>query len=175
MLVERCIPALVIAVALSACTGGSASETTIGSVTTTTTAAAPATAGDGISTTSVTAATSPTPSAGDTTEVVAEPFTERRTSMVDRQIVDRLIHDSVVIEAMRVVPRHEFVPTDFVDQAYGDHPLPIGHGQTISQPYIVALMSQALDLGPGAKVLEIGTGSGYQARWTSGPGPRCWR
>ncbi len=150
MLVERCIPALVIAVALSACTGGSASETTIGSVTTTTTTAAPTTsAGNGMPST--------------TTEVVAEPFTERRTSMVDRQIVDRLIHDSVVIEAMRVVPRHEFVPTDFVDQAYGDHPLPIGHGQTISQPYIVALMSQALDLGPGAKVLEIGTGSGYQA------------
>ena len=83
--------------------------------------------------------------------------------MVDRQIVDRLIHDSVVIEAMRAVPRHQFVPTEFLDQAYGDHPLPIGHGQTISQPYIVALMSQALDLGPGAKVLEIGTGSGYQA------------
>ena len=83
--------------------------------------------------------------------------------MVDRQIVDRLIHDSVVIEAMRAVPRHEFVPAEFLDQAYGDHPLPIGHGQTISQPYIVALMSQALDLGPGAKVLEIGTGSGYQA------------
>ncbi|MCH7585962.1 MAG: protein-L-isoaspartate(D-aspartate) O-methyltransferase, partial [Acidobacteria bacterium] len=74
-----------------------------------------------------------------------------------------LIHDSVVIEAMRAVPRHEFVPTEFVDQAYADHPLPIGHGQTISQPYIVALMSQALDLRPGAKVLEIGTGSGYQA------------
>ena len=90
-------------------------------------------------------------------------FIESRNSMVDRQIVDRLIHDSVVIEAMRAVPRHEFVPTEFVDQAYADHPLPIGHGQTISQPYIVALMSQALDLRPGAKVLEIGTGSGYQA------------
>ncbi len=161
MLVERCIPALVIAVALSACTGGSASETTIGSVTTTTTAAgAPTTsAGDEMaSTTPSSADTSPT-----TIELVDDPFTERRTSMVDRQIVDRLIHDTAVIEAMRAVPRHQFVPTEFLDQAYGDHPLPIGHGQTISQPYIVALMSQALDLQPGAKVLEIGTGSGYQA------------
>ncbi|MCH7584217.1 MAG: protein-L-isoaspartate O-methyltransferase, partial [Acidobacteria bacterium] len=60
-----------------------------------------------------------------------DPFAETRTSMVDRQIVDRLIHDSVVIEAMRAVPRHEFVPTEFVDQAYADHPLPIGHGQII--------------------------------------------
>ena len=152
MLVERCVPALVIAVALSACSGGDASETTTGSVATTTTrtAAAPTTS-------------APEGMASTTTELVDEPFTERRNSMVDRQIVDRLIHDSVVIEAMRAVQRHEFVPTEFIDQAYGDHPLPIGHGQTISQPYIVALMSQALDLWPGAKVLEIGTGSGYQA------------
>ena len=83
--------------------------------------------------------------------------------MVDGQIVDRLIHDSAVIEAMRAVQRHEFVPTDYVDQAYDDHPLPIGHGQTISQPYIVAQMSQELGLQPGDRVLEIGTGSGYQA------------
>ncbi|MEE9297560.1 MAG: protein-L-isoaspartate(D-aspartate) O-methyltransferase [Acidimicrobiia bacterium] len=96
-------------------------------------------------------------------ELIDDPYVERRNSMVDRQIVDRLIHDSTVIEAMRAVPRHEFVPTEFVDQAYNDHPLPIGHGQTISQPYIVALMSQELVLRPGAKVLEIGTGSGYQA------------
>lgn len=163
MLVERCIPALILAVALSACTGDSASETT----TTRTTASLTTSPGDGTSSiTSIGAATSPPSSTGTsptTTELVDDPFIESRNSMVDRQIVDRLIHDSVVIEAMRAVPRHEFVPTEFVDQAYADHPLPIGHGQTISQPYIVALMSQALDLRPGAKVLEIGTGSGYQA------------
>jgi protein-L-isoaspartate(D-aspartate) O-methyltransferase len=64
---------------------------------------------------------------------------------------------------MRTVPRHEFVPPDYVDQAYADHPLPIGYGQTISQPYIVAWMTELLALQPGEKVLEIGTGSGYQA------------
>ena len=64
---------------------------------------------------------------------------------------------------MRVVPRHEFVPAEFGNQAYEDHPLPIGYGQTISQPYIVALMTQELGVGPGDRVLEIGTGSGYQA------------
>jgi protein-L-isoaspartate(D-aspartate) O-methyltransferase len=64
---------------------------------------------------------------------------------------------------MAAVPRHEFVPADQVEQAYNDHPLPIGHGQTISQPYIVALMTELIDLQPGERVLEIGTGSGYQA------------
>lgn len=83
--------------------------------------------------------------------------------MVDGQIVNRLIDDSGVIEAMRAVQRHEFVPAEFVEQAYEDHPLPIGYGQTISQPYIVALMTQALGVEPGNRVLEIGTGSGYQA------------
>lgn len=83
--------------------------------------------------------------------------------MVDQQIIDRGITDSNVIQAMRIVPRHRFVPDDFADEAYGDHPLPIGHGQTISQPYIVAMMSEALGVGPGDRVLEVGTGSGYQA------------
>jgi protein-L-isoaspartate(D-aspartate) O-methyltransferase len=64
---------------------------------------------------------------------------------------------------MRMVPRHKFVPPDLLDQAYDDHPLSIGYGQTISQPYIVAWMTELLDLKPGEKVLEIGTGSGYQA------------
>jgi protein-L-isoaspartate(D-aspartate) O-methyltransferase len=64
---------------------------------------------------------------------------------------------------MRTVPRYRFVPSDLVDEADGDYPLPIGHGQTISQPYVVALMSQALGVRPGDKVLEIGTGSGFQA------------
>ena len=73
------------------------------------------------------------------------------------------ITDSRVLEAMNDVPRHRFLPRRLIRAADGDHPLPIGHGQTISQPYIVATMSQALDVGPGDKVLEIGTGSGYQA------------
>jgi protein-L-isoaspartate(D-aspartate) O-methyltransferase len=69
----------------------------------------------------------------------------------------------VVLEAMRSVPRHVFVPSDLEGKAYDDTPLPIGHGQTISQPYIVAAMTELLQIGPQSKVLEIGTGSGYQA------------
>jgi protein-L-isoaspartate(D-aspartate) O-methyltransferase len=73
------------------------------------------------------------------------------------------VHDPAVVEAMAAVPRHLFVPPQYRDQAYEDIPLPIGHGQTISQPYIVALMTQALHLQPDSRVLEIGTGSGYQS------------
>ncbi|MDJ0499066.1 MAG: protein-L-isoaspartate(D-aspartate) O-methyltransferase [Acidimicrobiia bacterium] len=73
------------------------------------------------------------------------------------------ITDSNVLQAMNDVPRHRFVPARLIAEAEGDYPLPIGYGQTISQPYIVATMSQALEVGPGDTVLEIGTGSGYQA------------
>jgi protein-L-isoaspartate(D-aspartate) O-methyltransferase len=83
--------------------------------------------------------------------------------MVDEQLVPRGIHDLKTLEAMRTVPRHLFVEDAMKDQAYGDFPLPIGRGQTISQPYIVALMTQALNLKGHESVLEIGTGSGYQA------------
>ena len=83
--------------------------------------------------------------------------------MVDEQIVTRDIKSPRVLDAMRKVPRHEFVPESMRDEAYGDTPLPIGYGQTISQPYIVAYMSEALELEPSHRVLEIGTGSGYQA------------
>ena len=86
-----------------------------------------------------------------------------RRRMVDEQLKGRDIRDERVLDAMRRVPRHLFVPTEVRDQAYGDHPLPIGHAQTISQPYIVAFMTEALDVQPTHKVLEIGTGSGYQA------------
>lgn len=83
--------------------------------------------------------------------------------MVDRQIVDRGITDTKVIDAMKEVPRHEFLPQHCSAAAYEDHPLPIGHGQTISQPYIVALMTELCGLTGKEKVLEVGTGSGYQA------------
>ena len=73
------------------------------------------------------------------------------------------VRDPRVLEAMRQIPRHEFVPADLRDQAYDDHPLPIGYGQTISQPYIVAKMTELLALQPGDRVLELGAGSGYQA------------
>lgn len=86
-----------------------------------------------------------------------------RQRMVDDQIFGRGIKDQRVLAAMRSVPRERFVPAAVSSQAYGDHPLPIGFGQTISQPYIVAYMSEALQLSKSAKVLEIGTGSGYQA------------
>ena len=84
-----------------------------------------------------------------------------RRRMVDSQLRSRGIADERVLDAMLQVPRHEFVPEPYRRQAYEDHPLPIGEGQTISQPYIVASMLEALALAPGDKVLEIGTGSGY--------------
>jgi protein-L-isoaspartate(D-aspartate) O-methyltransferase len=88
---------------------------------------------------------------------------DERDWMVDTQIVRGGITDSKVVAAMRRVPRHHFIPEYESEDAYGDFPLPIGHSQTISQPYIVAYMTDALKLQPGEKVLEIGTGSGYQA------------
>ena len=83
--------------------------------------------------------------------------------MVERQLVPRRISDPRVLDAMRAVPRHVFVPTALAASAYADTPLPIGMRQTISQPYIVAYMTEAAAIRPGARVLEIGTGSGYQA------------
>jgi len=86
-----------------------------------------------------------------------------RRSMVEDQIVARGISDQNVLDAMMTVERHEFVPENLKSYAYSDQPLPIGHGQTISQPYIVALMTELLNVGSADTVLEIGTGSGYQA------------
>lgn len=87
----------------------------------------------------------------------------RRREMVERQIRARGVRDARVLEALESVPRHRFVSAGDEESAYEDHPLPIGHGQTISQPYIVGYMTEALALGPNARVLEVGTGSGYQA------------
>ncbi len=93
---------------------------------------------------------------------MGDPRAER-LEMVQRQIVARGITDPLVVSAMRTVPRHEFVPEELRDLAYDDRPLPIGRGQTISQPYIVALMTELAELKGEESVLEVGTGSGYQA------------
>jgi protein-L-isoaspartate(D-aspartate) O-methyltransferase len=90
-------------------------------------------------------------------------YDEARRRMVAEQIEARGVADPAVLEAMRSVPRHEFVVPDYRDFAYADRPLPIGLGQTISQPYIVALMTELIEPEPGDRVLEVGTGSGYQA------------
>jgi protein-L-isoaspartate(D-aspartate) O-methyltransferase len=93
----------------------------------------------------------------------AENFQQARQAMVSAQLQGRDITDPRVLAAMGRVPRQRFVPKALASRAYGDHPLPIGWGQTISQPYIVALMTQWAAVHPGDKVLEVGTGSGYQA------------
>ncbi|MGH9492969.1 MAG: protein-L-isoaspartate(D-aspartate) O-methyltransferase [Terriglobales bacterium] len=93
---------------------------------------------------------------------VADSFHTQRIAMVELQLRTRGIRDPRVLAAMQRVPRHEFLAPEFQREAYEDRPLPIGHGQTVSQPYIVAAMLEALELQPADTVLEIGTGSGYQ-------------
>jgi protein-L-isoaspartate(D-aspartate) O-methyltransferase len=88
---------------------------------------------------------------------------QEREQLVQRHIAAEGIDDPLVLEAMRAVPRHEFVPDQYRRRAYDNAPLPIGYGQTISQPYVVALMTELLEVGPEDRVLEVGTGSGYQA------------
>lgn len=109
-----------------------------------------------VSTPTVTAIPIPSPSPPD-------DFTAQRQAMVATQIRARDVRDPDVLRAMEMVPRHEFVPKELLAQAYNDHPLPIGYGQTISQPYIVAVMTELAQVKRGDRVLEIGTGSGYQA------------
>jgi protein-L-isoaspartate(D-aspartate) O-methyltransferase len=103
-------------------------------------------------------------------------FREERLQMVDNQIARHRpkVQSYSVLEAMRQVPRHLFVPSKLQRVAHADRPLPIGYGQTISQPYIVALMTEALEVEPGGKILEIGTGSGYQAAILSELTPRVF-
>jgi protein-L-isoaspartate(D-aspartate) O-methyltransferase len=90
-------------------------------------------------------------------------FRSRRLAMVERHIAREGIDDTATLRAMREVPRHAFVPAELRDQAYENHPLPIGLGQTISQPYIVGYMTELVRPRPGMRILEVGTGSGYQA------------
>ena len=104
----------------------------------------------------------PTLTVETTIAIEQDPYLQARMDLVD-DIEAMGVKDPDVLSAMAAVPRHVFVPTDYLDQAYENHPLPIGYGQTISQPYIVAWMTELLALKPGEKVLEIGTGSGYQA------------
>jgi protein-L-isoaspartate(D-aspartate) O-methyltransferase len=99
---------------------------------------------------------------------------EARVRLVAEQLAARGISDSLTLAAMGRVPRHEFVPPDVRAYAYADTPLPIGHGQTISQPYIVAAMTQLIRPRPGKRVLEVGTGSGYQAAVLAAASCRVW-
>lgn len=92
----------------------------------------------------------------------SDEYAEKRWDMVENQIVSRGIKNTKVIEAMLKVKRHLFVPKNYIDSAYSDNPIPIEKGQTVSQPYMVALMTELLNPEQGKKILEIGTGSGYQ-------------
>jgi protein-L-isoaspartate(D-aspartate) O-methyltransferase len=106
---------------------------------------------------------SPLPTTVAPASASPDKLKNQREHMVTFDIEDRGVLDTAVLRAMRTVPRHEFVLPDYSSQAYDDHPLPIGYGQTISQPYIVAAMTELLRIKPGDRVLEVGTGSGYQA------------
>ncbi len=93
----------------------------------------------------------------------SDSYTELRHNMVEYQIIGRGITDKNVLKALQTIPRHHFIPKNYINQAYNDHAVPISFGQTISQPYIVAFMTELLDVNKEDKILEIGTGSGYQA------------
>jgi protein-L-isoaspartate(D-aspartate) O-methyltransferase len=104
----------------------------------------------------------------------AADFAEQRKRMVAEQIEQRGVSDKGVLEAMRRVPREDYVPAEYRPLAYADHPLPIGEQQTISQPFVVALMTELAAVHPGSRVLEIGTGSGYQAAVLAEMGAEVW-
>ncbi|MBL7184541.1 MAG: hypothetical protein ISS50_08865, partial [Anaerolineae bacterium] len=105
----------------------------------------------------------PSPTPEPTPTPIIDRFFHARQQMVWNQIRARGVSDEAVLAALETVPRHEFVPDKYLEQAYADHPLPIGYGQTISQPFIVAWMTELLEIESGDKLLEIGTGSAYQA------------
>jgi protein-L-isoaspartate(D-aspartate) O-methyltransferase len=104
----------------------------------------------------------------------SHPRASERARMVEEQVAARGVKDPRVLAALRAVPRHLFVPEAKRSHAYADRPLPIGHDQTISQPYIVALMTELAAVDPGQKVLEVGTGSGYQAAVLAALGAKVW-
>jgi protein-L-isoaspartate(D-aspartate) O-methyltransferase len=104
----------------------------------------------------------------------ADSYLQKRLAMVENDFRGRGIREQRLLDVMARVPRHLFVEERLASQAYDDHPLPIGEGQTISQPYVVALMTEALRLRPGERVLEIGTGSGYQAAVLAGLVKEVW-
>jgi protein-L-isoaspartate(D-aspartate) O-methyltransferase len=106
--------------------------------------------------------------------VTTHQFDAQARNMVETQLRQRGVRDERVLEAMRLVPRHEFVPADLMDAAFDDRPLPIGERETISQPYIVAAITEAARVVPGDKVLEIGGGSGYQAVILAQLGATVW-
>jgi protein-L-isoaspartate(D-aspartate) O-methyltransferase len=112
------------------------------------------------------------PTNGDRAPIDA--MARARLDMVTQQLVARDVKDTRVLKAMSTVPRHEFVPPDLQVLAYEDRPLPIGHDVTISQPYIVALMSELADVQKGERVLDVGTGSGYQAAVLAELGAEVW-
>lgn len=117
----------------------------------------------------------PEPTAvGDEDTQATDPFAAARAAMVHDQLAGRDISDSRVLAAMGRIPRHRFVPDGLQANAYGDYPVPIGHDVTISQPYIVALMTQLADVSPGERVLDVGTGSGYQAAVLAELGAEVW-
>jgi protein-L-isoaspartate(D-aspartate) O-methyltransferase len=104
----------------------------------------------------------------------ADDRTQERRAMVQQQIAARGVKDPATLRAMQQVPRHRFVPANMADNAYVDSPLPIGHGQTISQPFIVGYMTEIIHPGPGKRILEIGTGSGYQAAVLAATGAQVY-
>lgn len=130
---------------------------------------------NGATATSAVPAQIPATAAGETSAVPSPAsddavYAAARERMVEQGIAGMGIGDETVLAVMRTVPRHRFVPAEWLGQAYENHPLPIGYGQTISQPYIVALMTEAAGVEAGDRVLEIGTGSGYQAAVLAGIG-----
>jgi protein-L-isoaspartate(D-aspartate) O-methyltransferase len=112
--------------------------------------------------------------AGPVQAQTADDWRDARERLVAEDLVPQGITDSLTLAAMRAVPRHEFVPEDQRARAYADTPLPIGHEQTISQPVVVAFMTQVIRPRPGLRVLEVGTGSGYQAAVLAETGARVW-